>query len=146
MYTLLNTIKLGIGSILVDESDKQAKEELDRILRLDFMSHFVFRLFENLNVEEDPSRFRLEIMVNRGSLISPKLIKEVKDHTVPIKFEGYVNINKKLNLEKLDAFLNELENLGLSKVEEGNSVKGKNKKLKPTEDEVESPAKVPAEK
>ena len=130
MYTLLNTIKLGIGSILVDESDKQAKEELDRILRLDFMSHFVFRLFENLNVEEDPSRFRLEIMVNRGSLISPKWIKEVKDHTVPIKFEGYVNINKKLNLEKLDAFLNELENLDLSKVEQGNSEKVKKKKTK----------------
>lgn len=33
------------------------------------MSSFVFRLFENLSVgENDPSRFRLEIMVNRGSV------------------------------------------------------------------------------
>lgn len=69
---------------MVDESDKEVIENLDRILRLDFMSHFVFRLFENLNVEEDPSRFRLEIMVNRGSLISPNRIKTIKDHTVPI--------------------------------------------------------------
>ena len=130
MYTLLNTIKLGIGSILVDESDKEVKENLDRILRLDFMSHFVFRLFENLNVEEDPSRFRLEIMVNRGSLISPKYIKEVKDHTVPIQFEGYVNINKKLNLEKLDSFLKLLENLDFSKFDQGANDKAKKKKAK----------------
>lgn len=129
MYTLLNTIKLGIGSILADESDKEVKENLDRILRLDFMSHFVFRLFENLNVdnEEDPSRFRLEIMVNRGSVISPFKIKEVKDHTVPIQFCNYVNINKKLNLEKLDSFLKLLETLDFSKFEQGTSEKAKKK-------------------
>ena len=50
MYTLLNTLKLGVGSILIDESDLEIRKKLDAILRLDFMSGFVFRLFENLNV------------------------------------------------------------------------------------------------
>ncbi len=75
MYTLLNTLKLGVDSILIDESDKSVKDSLDGILRLDFMSHFVFRLFENLNVDEsDPSRFNLEIMVNRGAVTDPEQI------------------------------------------------------------------------
>jgi hypothetical protein len=106
MYTLLNTLKLGVGSILIDEEDKRVKDSLDDILRLDFMSHFVFRLFENLNVEEeDPSRFNLEIMVNRGAVTNPEEIKLVKNHTIPINLENYIDISKKLNLEKLDTFL-----------------------------------------
>ena len=72
MYTLLNTLKLGVDRILIDEEDKQVKDKLDAILRLDFMSSFVFRLFENLSVDEScPSRFRLEVMVNRGAATSP---------------------------------------------------------------------------
>lgn len=121
MYTLLNTIKLASGSILVDDADSELKGQLESILRLDFMSHFVFRLFENFDADEDPttSRFRLEIMVNRGAIITSKEIKNVKDHTVPIKFDqGYVHINKKLNLEKLDSFLKLLESLDVAKLDE----------------------------
>ena len=29
MYTLLNTLKLGVGSILVDEQDSEVRERLD---------------------------------------------------------------------------------------------------------------------
>jgi inositol-hexakisphosphate/diphosphoinositol-pentakisphosphate 1-kinase len=130
MYTLLNTIKLGIGSILVDDTDKDVKDKLDQILRLDFMSHFVFRLYENFNVEEDPSRFRLEIMVNRGAITNNIKIRDVKDHTIPIRSEEYVNINKKLNLEKLDSFLKLLENLDVTKFEQGTTEKSKKKKQK----------------
>jgi len=112
MYTLLNTLKLGVDSILIDESDKGVKDSLDGILRLDFMSHFVFRLFENLNVsEEDPSRFNLEIMVNRGAVTNPDEIKGVKDHTIPINLDNYIDISKKLNLEKIDTFLKNLTSL-----------------------------------
>ena len=48
MYTLLNLLKLGVGAILVDETNTEMAAQLDKILRLDFMSGFVFRLFENL--------------------------------------------------------------------------------------------------
>ena len=73
------------------------------------MSSFVFRLFENLNVnEEDPRRFRLEIMVNRGAATNPQAILNVKAHTIPIKMENYIDMNKNLTLEKIDMFLRNL--------------------------------------
>jgi hypothetical protein len=115
MYPLLNTLKLGVDSILVDETDKEAKDKLDEILRLDFMSHFVFRLFENLNVEEDdPSRFNLEIMVNRGAAVSSKEIVNVKNHCIKISLDNYIDVSKKLNLEKLKIFLQTLADLDIS--------------------------------
>jgi len=115
MYPLLNTLKLGVDSILVDETDKEAKDKLDEILRLDFMSHFVFRLFENLNVEEDdPSRFNLEIMVNRGAAVSSKEIVNVKNHCIKISLDNYIDVSKKLNLEKLKIFLQTLADLDIN--------------------------------
>lgn len=85
---------------------------MDAILRLDFMSHFVFRLFENLNVkEDDPSRFNLEIMVSRGAVTNPIDIQKVKAHTIPINLSDYIDISKKLNLEKIDSFLKNLTHL-----------------------------------
>ena len=99
MYTLLNTLKLGVGSILVDEQDSEVREKLDQILRLDFMSGFVFRLFENLDVQEDdPGRFKLEIMVNRGAALNSNMVTEAVNHTILIQQKNYVDINKKLNL------------------------------------------------
>ena len=104
MYTLLNILKLGTDSILIDEKDREVKDRLDSILRLDFMSNFVFRLFENLKAEklDDPSRFRLEIMVNRGSRINREGILKVKDHIIEVKMENYLDLNKNLTLEKID--------------------------------------------
>ena len=75
MYTLLHALKLGVDSILIDEKDQETKLKLDDILRMDFMSGFVFRLFEDLSVKEgDPSRFKLEIMVNRGAAVDTESI------------------------------------------------------------------------
>jgi hypothetical protein len=52
---------------------------------MDFMSNFVFRLFENLDVhEDDPKRFKLEISVNRGATTNKTEIMTVKKHTIPI--------------------------------------------------------------
>ena len=109
MYTLLNTLKLGVDSILIDETDTKTKQSLDRILRLDFMSGFVFRLFEDLNVVEgDPSRFKLEIKVNRGAIINKQTICDVVNHTVPIKHENFFDINKNLTLKQLETFFEHL--------------------------------------
>jgi len=109
MYTLLNTLKLGVNSILLDETDVTTKKQLDEILRLDFMSSFVFRLFEDLNVHEgDPMRFKLEIMVNRGATVNPSTIVLTKHHTVPILHENFVDINKSLTLQQLETFFKHL--------------------------------------
>ena len=66
---MLNILKLGVNSSLIEEGDEEMQERLENILRLSFMSNFVFRLFENLSLEQsDPERFKLEIMVNRGAV------------------------------------------------------------------------------
>lgn len=105
MYTLLNTLKLGVDSILLDDTDLETKQQLDGILRLDFMSGFVFRLFEDLNVTEgDTGRFKLEIMVNRGATVNRDMICNVTNHTVPILHENFLDINKRLTIEQLETF------------------------------------------
>ena len=105
MYTLLHTLKLGVDSILIDENDIETKKKLDDILRLDFMSGFVFRLFEDLNVNVgDPGRFKLEIMVNRGATVDKTIIQNVQNHTVPILHENFVDINKRLTIDQLETF------------------------------------------
>ena len=111
------------------------RKNLDAILRMDFMSHFVFRLFENLNVDEDdPKRFNLEIMVNRGAVTGPADIQFVKDHTIPIRLDKYIEINKKLDLETIDTFLQNLANLSQSYANK----KEKTKKKKDSEENYKS--------
>jgi hypothetical protein len=114
MYTLLNCLKLGVNSMLIDKKDAGMLEKLEDILRLGFMSNFVFRLFENLEAEEDdPLRFKFEIKVNRGAVLHSlakqreEISKELESyhvHTMPIKFEDYVDINKKLSFEDINHF------------------------------------------
>mmetsp|Transcript_37895 Transcript_37895/g.36311 ORF Transcript_37895/g.36311 Transcript_37895/m.36311 type:complete len:146 (-) Transcript_37895:44-481(-) len=114
MYTLLNTLKLGLNSILIDQANQQDKKALENITTLDYMSGFVFRLYENLILEEnDPKRFRLEIMVNRGAVVNPSVPLNTKeDHTIPISFENYIDINKQLTLNDIDDFFTNLLKIG----------------------------------
>ena len=68
-------------------------------------------------------------MVNRGAIVNKNCIKEVKDHTIPIRFDqGYVHINKKLNLEKLDSFLKLLESLDVTTFDQASTKKTKKEK------------------
>ena len=118
MYTLLNLLKLGVNSILIDKSDEDMLNEIDDIVRMGFMSNFVFRLFENLDLEEDdPLRFKFEIKVNRGAVLRSlthdveEISKELDSyplHTQPIRFKDYVNINKRLSFEDINNFFNTL--------------------------------------
>jgi hypothetical protein len=49
------------------------------------MAGIVFRLYENLGLDEnDPDRFRLEIMVNRGTAVEEGIEKIMENHTIPI--------------------------------------------------------------
>lgn len=87
------------------ETSQQYPDELDDILRMDFMSNFVFRLFENLDVhEDDPKRFKLEISVNRGATTNKNEIMNVTNHTIPILLSKFIDLNKQLNFEKLEKF------------------------------------------
>ena len=85
MYTLLNTLKLGLNQMLIDQSNQKDKEALNAITTIDYMSSIVFRLYENLGLDEnDPDRFRLEIMVNRGAVVEEDSLKNIEEHTIPI--------------------------------------------------------------
>ena len=115
MYTLLNVIKYGLQHVnnLTDASTESVKDEkhiLEDTLRLDFMSGIYFRVFENLHCDEhDPARFKLDIMVNCGSILHPDSIKDIKDHCIPILLEN--TFSKTLTLEDIDHFFYTLLNM-----------------------------------
>lgn len=52
-------------------------------------------------------------MVNRGAATNPKLILETKSHTIPVKMENYIDINKNLTLEEIEQFLSALAKFGV---------------------------------
>jgi inositol-hexakisphosphate/diphosphoinositol-pentakisphosphate 1-kinase len=52
LYTLFNTLHLGLDSMLMDPSTKNKPNPMDEINRLDYLSHIIFRLYENSTVSE----------------------------------------------------------------------------------------------
>ena len=102
MYALLNIIGYGYNSSLTLKNKKSFKK-LKSIFDLDYCSHFIFRLFENLNVDLlDPKRFRLEIFMSPGSNTDPKDAN--KEHLINVS--PWIILNKNLNLTKLKEFFN----------------------------------------
>ena len=86
---------------------------IDDIGRMDFLSGFYFRVFENFNVgENDPARFKLDIRVNRGSILDDDKVHEIENHTIPIKIDN--SFHKSLTLEDIDFFFNTLLDMSVS--------------------------------
>jgi hypothetical protein len=106
MYTLLNVLKHGLKQHTTHKKNNTIKD-IDEWHRLDFLSGIYFRVFENLVCEEhDPSRFKLEIKLNRGSTIKPDEVQNIEDHIIPIKLDDcYTRI---LKLEDVDLFFKQL--------------------------------------
>ena len=101
IYTLLNIIGYGYNSILT-HNNKKSFEELRKIFDLDYCSHIIFRLFEDLNVDLlNPKRFRLEIIMSPGSNKHPKEAND--EHFMSIS--PWIFLNKNLNVEKMKQFL-----------------------------------------
>ena len=100
MYALINIIGYGYNSILM-HNNKKAFERLKTIFDLDYCSHIIFRLFEDLNTDlQDPRRFRLEIIMSSGSNNDPRRANE--EHLININ--PWFFLNKKLNLEQMKTF------------------------------------------
>ena len=106
MYTLLNVLKHGLKQNNQFIKNNTMKD-IDEWHRLDFLSGIYFRVFENLVCEEnDPSRFKLEIKLNRGSTIHLDEVKNIKDHIIPIKLDScYTRV---LKLDDVDTFFQQL--------------------------------------
>ncbi|CDW83263.1 inositol hexakisphosphate and diphosphoinositol-pentakisphosphate kinase 1 [Stylonychia lemnae] len=138
MYTLLNTLKLGLNQTLIDQSNLKDKEALNNITTIDYMSGIVFRLYENLGLDEDdPDRFKLEIMVNRGAVVE-NFGENIENHTIPISQEKFIDINKKLTFQDVDKFFKDLllfknleeQNLAKDSENSPNSIDGRDDKVK----------------
>lgn len=112
MYTLLNVIKYGLSHLGLKTEDSESVNNirLEETLRLDFMSGIFFRVFENLICDEnDPARFKLDIMVNTGSILDPDRIHDIEDHCIPILLDN--TYTKTLTLEDIDHFFITLLNM-----------------------------------
>lgn len=73
-------------------------EELNKIKSLQYLSHIVFRLYEDLTAgENDNKRFRLELSVSPGCVIND-VQKDIKDsHKVPISPLQPINMRLNIN-------------------------------------------------
>lgn len=111
LYSLLNVIKFGLN--IQSQHDRISKTKSvpsldDLTLRMDFLSGIYFRVFENLIVDEDdPARFKLEIMLNHGAILNHDELDKIGDsHTI------HINIDKvykqTLTLQDIDSFFSTL--------------------------------------
>ena len=108
MYALLNILIYGDNSFLLDrtETNKKGLNELRNVFDLDYCSHIVFRLFENFNVgENDPKRFRLEMIMSPGSNKNPK--DADKNHMINVS--PWIVLNNNLTLNQMKEFFCKFE-------------------------------------
>ena len=97
------------------------------------MSGIFFRVFENLiSDENDPARFKLDIMVNNGSILHPDSIGEIENHCIPISLDD--TYSKTLTLEDIDHFFYTLLNMQYQP--ENGSNQGSNQDEQEAKDEV----------
>ena len=105
MYALLNIIGFGYNSFLT-QKNKKSFEKLKKIFDLDYCSHIIFRLFENMNTDlENPNRYRLEIIMSPGSNTDPREANE--EHLINVS--PWILINKDLTLTQMKEFLTKFD-------------------------------------
>jgi inositol hexakisphosphate/diphosphoinositol-pentakisphosphate kinase len=90
IHSLINVIRYcQLDESLKGEPGLIANEGLKRIFEtkeLDYLTHFVFRMYENTAIPlEDSRRFRIELMFSSGSSLSPlEATPRNRDHTLPV--------------------------------------------------------------
>ena len=106
MYALLNIIGNEYDSLLTHKN-KKVFEKLKSFSDLDYCSHVIFRLFENLNDDnlDNPNRFRLEIIMSPGSSSDPRTAN--KNHLINVS--NWIVLNENLNQTQMKEFLNKFK-------------------------------------
>ena len=103
LYSLFNVLHYNAGGAQI----KQNLKEFEEIITLHYLSHIVFKLYENLDAaDKDPKRFRLEVAMSPGCVMDK--IKKYEGHLVPI-IEPII-LNENLTLEELEDLLKNLKN------------------------------------
>ena len=107
LYSLYNVISLGLKMFYPDSDRFRA---LQQLTSLEFLSHIMIRLYENLNAkQEDPNRFRLEILLSQGCVMEDTMTQK-GEHSVPIAPSTV--LSSQLTLQEVEEFLNSLVKLG----------------------------------
>ena len=106
MYALLNILGSEYDSLLT-HNNKKVFKKLKSFSDLDYCSHIIFRLFENLNDDDldNPNRFRLEIIMSPGSSSDPRLAN--KNHLINVS--NWIVLNENLNQTQMKEFLNKFK-------------------------------------
>ena len=105
MYALLNVIGFGYNSFLT-QNNRKSFEKIKKIFDLDYCSHIIFRLFENMNFDlQNPNRYRLEIIMSPGSNRDPREANE--EHLINVS--PWILLNKYLNLTQMKEFLTKFD-------------------------------------
>ncbi|KAI3726072.1 hypothetical protein L1987_65869 [Smallanthus sonchifolius] len=117
IHSLMNVLRYcNLDGSLQGEASLVCDSALERLLKtkeLDYMSHIVLRMFENIEVNlEDPKRYRLEMTFSRGADLSPLEQKDLEasslhqEHTLPIMGpERLQEIGSYLTLEKMEKMI-----------------------------------------
>lgn len=113
LYSLFNVLNYNAGENSLPRNTKIGEQ----INILHYLSHVVFKLYENLDADDkDPKRFRLEISMSPGCAMEK--IEKFYDHLVPITEP--IIFNEKLTLEELEKLFKEL------KIQENDNPKNSN--------------------
>ncbi|EFN57696.1 hypothetical protein CHLNCDRAFT_57228 [Chlorella variabilis] len=88
MHSLLNVLRFcqlgheGEAPLLGEEG----QQVLHECRELDYMTHIVLRMFENITLPlDDPKRFRVEVLFSPGAAYDPtEVIPPKKDHVLPV--------------------------------------------------------------
>ena len=108
LHSLYNVISMGLLKFYPQSEDVKS---LPRLTSLDYLSHIMIRLYENLNADhEDPNRFRLEIMLSQGCNMRETKVWETGEHRVPIS--PSIVLNSQMTLSEIEQFSNGLLKLG----------------------------------
>ena len=101
LYSLLNTLIYSMNSFLVDNG--KSINPIWSVFDLDYLSHIVFRLFENYNVDKkSEERFRIEIIVSAG--MNKDISKADSKHMVSMN--PWIILNDHLSLQALKKYFN----------------------------------------
>lgn len=108
LHSLYNVISMGL-KLFYPGTDRF--RTLPLLKTLDYLSHVMIRLYENLNANhEDPNRFRLEIMLSQGCKIDDFTFGDKKEHQIPVA--PSIVLSSQLTLKEIEEFLNGLLKLG----------------------------------
>ncbi|CAL9773385.1 unnamed protein product [Musa acuminata subsp. burmannicoides] len=95
IHSLMNVLRFcNLDESIQGEDSLVCSSALERLFKtreLDYTSHIVLRMFENIEVSlEDPKRFRIEMTFSHGADLSPLLDHDneaaclLQEHTLPI--------------------------------------------------------------